>query len=460
MAKDESDDSWIVDLMAHVTDRPIVILNMEERELHGLKESSGGTRQFSLTRPHDDTRGIATPCICLFFGEKAQPFREQPDSPAAYVAVLKAKGATTTFDSRLTLRRGVEIQPSTPEGLIKLFKGGKFEKDIKKRLNKEASLVPLGPKESIKLVEKLLSIEANRGALRSLAGGVTKPASESIERLQMDALRMALRAFGLPEDAPAATMNIARGSKTGLTRLNVLEDAVIEHDARVVPGYEFIASNVRGQATFRKGHQTLEVYTANRRKLEEAFGVDLVYVNLFHRNAVLVQYKMLMPQGGGDEPADWVYREDEHLQKQLQIMRLFSSNHRVGDGFRLNREAFYFKFVRRQEPETATNVLLPLGHFERLINDQTFRTAHGNIRVGYNSLDGRYMRQTAFFDLLQAGYIGSDTSTTEHLRALIDGVLSGDDSLVIAGQRLTHQQEKDSDHRRLMHEWSVDIEQE
>ena len=39
------------------------------------------------------------------------------------------------------------------------------------------------------------------------------------------------------------------------------EDGVIEHDARVVPRYEFIDSDVRGQATPRKGHQTLEVYT-------------------------------------------------------------------------------------------------------------------------------------------------------------------------------------------------------
>lgn len=452
MAKEGSDDTWIRELKAHVAHRPIVILNLKERELHGLKETRDGVRQFSLTRAHDDARGISTPCICLFFAQKSRPFGAQADTAAAYVAIFKAKGAATTFDSRLTIRRGVEIQPSTPAGLVKLFKGGKFEQDIKKRLNKDSALVPLGPKESIKLIEKLLAIEANRGSLRTLAGGLTKPGSESVERLQLDALRMALRAFGLPEDAPAATMNLARGSQTALTRLNVHEDGVIEHDARVIPGYEFIDSDVRGQATFRKGHQTLEVYTANRRKLEEAFGVDLIYLNLFHRNAVLVQYKMLKPQGGQDNPTDWVYREDEHLQKQLKTMRLFSQSFGTADGFRLSREAFYFKFVRRQEPETSTNVLLPLGHFEEILKDSSFRTAFGNVRVGYKELDGRYMRQTAFIDLLQAGYIGSDASTTEHLRALIDSVLSGDDSLVVAVQRLTHQHEKDSDHQRLMRE--------
>lgn len=456
MAKDESDDNWAKELRAHVTHRPIVILKLEDRELQGLKETRDGVRQFSLTRAHEAARGLPTPCICLFFAEKSRPFGNQEDQPAAYVAIFKSKGATATFDSRLTLRRGVEIQPSTPSGIVDLFKGEKFEQDIWKRLDKDESLVRLGPQESVKLIDKLLDIETNHGPLRTLAGGLTKPKPESNERLQLNALKMALRAFGLQDEAPAATMNLARGSKTGLTRLNVHEDGVIEHDARVVPGYEFVSSHVRGQATFRKGEQTLEVYTANRRMLEEAFGVDLIYLNLFHRNAVLVQYKMLEPQGGKHASTDWVYREDKHLQKQLTTMRLFRPRSRRNDGFRLSREAFYFKFVRRHEPETSKNVLLPLGHFEELLRDKTFRTSKGNVRVGYKALDGRYMRQTAFIDLLRAGYIGSDVSTAEHLRTLIASVLTGNESLVVAVQRLTHPHERESDNRRLMHEWEVD----
>ena len=403
MTKVDSDDTWAQELRAHVAHRPIVILKLEDRELQGLKETREGMRQFSLARAHDEASSIATPCICLFFAEKSRPFGNQVHRPAAYAAIFKAKGAATTFDSRLTLRRGVEIQPGSPEGIADLFKGDQFERDIKKRLDKDGSLVRLGPKESIRLFEKLLAIEANRGPLRTLAGGLTKPKPESNERLQLNALKMALRAFGLQDDAPAATMNLARGSKTGLTRLNVHEDGVIEHDARVVPGYEFVSSHISGQATFRKGEQTLEVYTANRRMLEEASGVDLIYLNLFHRSAVLVQYKMLEPRGSDDAPTDWVYCEDKHLQKQLKTMRLFRPRSGRHDGFRFSREAFYFKFVRRHESETKTNVLLPLGHFEELLRDKAFRTAKGNVRVGYKGLDGRYMRQTAFIDLLRAG---------------------------------------------------------
>ena len=151
-----------------------------------------------------------------------------------------------------------------------------------------------------------------------------------------------------------------------------------------------------------------------------------------------------------------VYSEDDHLQKQLTTMRLFRPRGRERDGFRLSREAFYFKFVRRHEPEASKNVLLPLGHFEEVLNDKRFRTAKGNVRVGYRGLDGRYMRQTSFIDLLRAGYIGSDASTTENLRTLIASVLTGNESLVVAVQRLTHPHEKESDHQRRMREWEVD----
>ena len=118
MAEEESDDTWARELRAHVAQRPVVILKLEDRVLQGLKETKDGVRQFSLTRAHDKARGIPTPCICLFFAEKSRPFGNQVDPPAAYAAIFKSKGAAATFDSRLSLRCGVEIQPSTPSGIV------------------------------------------------------------------------------------------------------------------------------------------------------------------------------------------------------------------------------------------------------------------------------------------------------------------------------------------------------
>lgn len=451
-------EAWVKEIKRFVAKRAIVLLRLEEEEIQGLKGSRGGMRQFSIARPHDLASGIALPCLCIFFGEKSRPFGGLPQPAAAYMAILKTKTAVTTLVSRLSVRRGVEIQPSNEDGLLELLGGTKFETDFRRRLSKKHSFVPLGPKGSSALVERLLGIEANRGPMRIVSGGLTKPIAESNERLQLEALRFSLGIFGLTEDTPATKMNLAKGAQTSLTRMNVIEDEVIEHDARSVPGYEFVGDGVRGQATFRKGNQTLEVYTANRRQLEEAFGVDLIYLNLFHRNVVLVQYKMLRPGGKRDAATDWAYYQDKHLIKQLKTMRLYSRpNAKSRDGYRLSDDAFYFKFVRRSGLDDLTNVLLPLGHFEEMLNDSSFRTRTGGVRVNYGALEGRYMRQTAFVDLIQAGYIGADASTAEHLRRLIESVVDGDDSLVIAVQRLTREDEQKADHRRLMRDYGVEL---
>lgn len=210
MAKTKPEESWIEQLNAIVAQRPIVLVKLEDEELHGLKETSDGVLQFSLARPHHAAKGIVTPCVCLFFAEKARPFGGQLDQEAAFMAVFRSRAAITTFSSRLAFRRGVEVQPSSSTELGQLFAGSKFEKGMKERLARDESFVSLGPRGSVELVSRLLKIEANRGALRVLAGGLTKPAAGSKERLQVDALKTALSVFGLSEDEPAATMNLAK----------------------------------------------------------------------------------------------------------------------------------------------------------------------------------------------------------------------------------------------------------
>lgn len=454
------DTSWHDELKAQVESRPLVILRLSNDEVNGLLNSRNGMRQFTLTRPHGLVQGISAPCICLIFGERlrGKPWlrNDAATESVAYMAVLRAKRPAATLDSLITIRRGVEIHPKAEADLAPLLGNTRYAKDLTKRLQSDARAILLGPKQSLELLESLLTLDSNRGPMRTVLGGLTKPRLGTTESLQYDALSMALRAFGVPSDAPAVEMSLAKDASTALARMNVVEDAVIEHDARTVPGFSFIGSDVRGRATFRKGIETLEVYTANRRRLEEAFGVDLIYMNLFHRNVVLVQYKMLEPNRVVGEPSDWVYREDSHLKKQLRTMRAYVRKNPSSDGYRLNNEAFYFKFVRRRGPTPKTNVILPLEHFEEIMNDPESRTASGRVRVNYEGLQGRFMRQTAFVDLLHAGYIGADATTTRHLRTLIESVLSGDDSIVVAIQRETRPDEAESDRQRRLREWDTD----
>lgn len=457
---DRHADDWVDALRQHVVTRPIAVLRLSKDDLAMLLESRKGISDFTMAHRRDVFAGAQTPCVVLIFSVRPEDYLSK-DRPrdVAYVGVLHSKTAATTLDTSIRVKRSVLIEPETERDLVGIIPTPRFARDLAERLESSSQLIRLSPGLSRVIIDALVNIEANRGPLRSVAAGLVRPKLGSNESLQFDAVEMAIKAFGLAADTPASELALARRAKSSLARARIMEDAAIEHDARVVPGYEFVDSSVTGRATFRRGLQTLEVFTANRRRLEEAFGVDLIYLNLFQRNVVMVQYKMLEPQREENERSDWVYREDGHLGKQLRTMNLFRSRIHGSEGYRLSAETFYFKFVRRRGPTGRTNVLLPLSHFAQLLQDSNFRTRTGAVKVAYSALDGRYMRQTAFFSLLQSGYIGSDATKSEHLRTLIQDVADGGDALVVAVQRETARAESEADRMRQLRRHAEDFQE-
>jgi hypothetical protein len=277
--------------------------------------------------------------------------------------------------------------------------------------------------------------------------------------VQEDAVQTALKAFGLATNDRAERVELIEGKATALARLPVMEDAVeekpsptrdqvilqtrmpliedsaIEKDARSVPGYILTSSDLTGRAVFKKGRETLEVFTANRRDLEHVFGVDLIYVNLTKRNIVMVQYKMLEPNRRDGEATDWLYRPDSGMAKELARMKRFAKQHAPGPlEYRLNSQVFYLKFVKRDAALSSGGIVTPIDHYERLLVDPACKGPRKAIRISYESLGGRYMRQGAFIDLIQSGYIGAHATTTNYLGTLIQAVLDGDRAVVAAIQ--------------------------
>jgi hypothetical protein len=80
--------------------------------------------------------------------------------------------------------------------------------------------------------------------------------------LQDDAVRTALRAFGLGPDDMAISLDVSPGSDTALARIPIIEDGVIEHDARSIAGYELIGGDRTGRAIIERKGDRLEVFTA------------------------------------------------------------------------------------------------------------------------------------------------------------------------------------------------------
>ena len=222
--------------------------------------------------------------------------------------------------------------------------------------------------------------------------------------------------LGLTPDDQAASLELVEGRETALGRVSIMEDSVVEHDARHMPGYDLVESHLTGRAVFTRNDQRLEIYTANRRDLEHVFGVDLIYLNASRQNIVMLQYKMLEPLRKDGE-TDWIYRPDGKLENEIRRMRKFAVGHSPGrHEYRLNPAVFYLKFVRRDGMIRSGGIITPIDHFEQLRNDPACKGPKGGLRISYDALAGRYMRQGAFLDLIRSGYIGAHAETTLNIQ--------------------------------------------
>ena len=421
---------WLEELKEMVEKAPIILLRFGGEEWKRLQESRRGVGEFTIARPHALFEAAKPPILCLICGE-------DHEESQLYLGVITSRAAVTTLESRIKVRRGLLIRPASTEELIHLVEQGRFRSILVERLGEATPVMPLSPKLSRHLVERLGSIPSNRGPMRSIADSL---ASQKFFRgnaeVQSDALRIALRAFGLTPDDPASELELIDGRPTGLSRVHIMEDSVIEHDARHIPGYELVKSDLTGRALFVRGSEQLEVFTANRRPLEHVFGIDLIYLNLTHRNCVMLQYKMLeAPPSASQFAADWIYRPDANLDREIQRMKRFATAHPPEPyEYRLNPDVFYLKFVKRDASIHNAGIMMPIEHFDMVRADPACKGPREGLLVSFKGLSGRYLRETPFLDLIRSGYIGAHVETTAHLTSLVEEVLGGGSAVVAAIQ--------------------------
>lgn len=422
-------EEWLEKLKALVQQKPLVVFQFDGLDWSRLQESRRGTNRFTFARPHDLFEYVRLPTPCLILGKDGE-------GTEVYFGLACSRSAVTTLDSRIKVNRALRIRPSSKSDILQLMKDSIHYHNLRRRLTSHKSVIALSPKLSAQLVKKFAAIESNHGPMRAVVSSLSAPKYyRGMEAMQEDAVQMALRAFGLSQDDLAISLELARGKGTALERVNIMEDSVVEHDARYVPQYDLISSDDTGRAVFQKNHERLEVFTANRLPLEQVFGVDLIYLNTTRHSIVMVQYKMLEANNRIDGYTDWVYRPDSSLESQIKRMKVFSKTHPSGQfDYRLNPQVFYLKFVKRNSALSNASIILPVDHFERLRTDPSCEGPRGAFRISYNSLAGRYLRQGPFLDLIRAGYIGANTETTTYLKNLVQDVVDGGRSVVAAIQ--------------------------
>jgi hypothetical protein len=431
------DDNWIVKLQEWVREQPAMIARLTTEEASQLSDSRRGLSGFTMARTHSFFERLKVPTLCFVFG-KLTGFRNRRrfEDDVCLVGIVSSRLRISSFETRVKITRAIRLDDMTPKEMAVLLEGTVHRGNLERRLAPRNAVTVLSPEMSSVLVSRLAQGLENRAVLRTVATGLRRTKRfSSPESLQGDAIQIALRAFGLESDSGAVELELREGQSSAMAGVPIREDVVIQHDARSIPGYTLVASEITGRAIFEKSNGELEVITANRQPLEEVFGVDLIYLNLTMRNLVMVQYKMLDRAGSGDD-ADWVYRPDKDLASEIARMDTVAKNATTAStDYRLNSGVFYLKFVKRNGLISNGSMVTPLEHFRKLIASPRARGVKGGIRVSYDSLNGAYMRHGTFIDLLQAGYIGSYTEDTKLFEVLIEEVLKGNRSVVAAIQR-------------------------
>ena len=421
---------WLNSLCALVSHKPLVIFRLDEEEVQEIKYSRLGISYFTLARSRGLFSNVRVPTACLVFAD------EGFYGPSAYFALLNSRTPITTLETRARIEHAQNIHPATEQGLLDLIDDKAIATNLRDRLSGEESVIPLSPYLSTELVKKLAENDENRAAMRMAMASLDEPKRYSSNRsLQQDAISTALGAFGIRVQERAKLLEVKADRETALSHVRIHEDVVIQEHARRVPGFSLVGEeDLTGRAVFENGSERLEIVTANKLPLEQVLGVDLIYYNATRQNIVMVQYKMLERERTGPD-TDWIYRPDGQLDEELLRMKQFSKAQPPGPHeYRMNPQVFYLKFVRRDAELGKSPITMPIDHFDVMRHDPGCAGPRGGFKVSYDALDGRYLRQSPFLDLIRSGYIGAYADTTAALKSLVDATLENHRAVIAAVQ--------------------------
>lgn len=423
--------SAAVKIAKWVQKKPIILIRFDEAFSASLLESRQGFEHLTVVKPHAVLRDFKLPTLCVVEVQ-------EHDGTKCYLATATRKVAVSTFDSRLTLKK---LRPITATSLNRLkakVTDSRMKRLLDDRIPAEGEWSNLSPKLSAHFVGVLARDSANRPALETALSLLPQlRRTPNTQWAQGDAIQLAMAAFGLRSSDTPGQVTLKRGASSGLGLIGayLYEDNVVHADASRLPGFDAIAPDVTGRAVFEKVGERLIIYTANKLPLEKMLGVDLVYINETRGNVVMVQYKMLEEDKRGSQGRDWLFRPDKKLGEEMSRMRLPEFSGTLGD-YRLNRNPFFFKFVKRRVlDDSHQSFLVSLDHLNQILAANKKRGPKGGVRVSYEAMDGTYLRDHDMLGLIRSGYVGTHRAETAALAAIIAEVARGHRAVVFAWQQ-------------------------
>ena len=353
------------------------------------------------------------------------------------VAYVKQKSPVTTR------RRRVRLEPfyilEAPIDLNSISKGldHYVTKAFKEAIFTDAISPKLYTDRSSQLILNALSqasreIEHLLGKLYRNLAPIPGPDGKRL-REERDTVGIAMDLAGIsrrgrPLSDPSDVIRV--GEPFGALRLRsssiVNEDDLIAYDLSRFDVYSTVRPLSPAAYIVEDQGIRLTVINVNRKELERVHGVDLVYYDEITDQATAVQYKRLKYEliVGRQGESKWVFRRNEELERQLQLMDYPSRPSPVclGD-WRISPCPTYFKFIKDNifDPDDAgllKGMYVPSDYLALGIKDGSFNTGvKGGFEITYTNT--RYLSRSVFVELVRKGWIGTSRTDKSDLGKVV-----------------------------------------
>lgn len=315
----------------------------------------------------------------------------------------------------------------------------------------------LPPKTMSAVVEALSGLDPDLGrrlerlsASRARLIATLSPTERENLALQKETLSTALQIAGV-DTRQVLDWNPATVARTsfldGLQGAVAREDVMLHADLTSLPGFNAIREvphiAARVFAAADDPNVRVTVIMANRLPLEQQTGADLIYFNETYRAFVLVQYKALEKNNGGDLEFRWT-DSDQFTAEMQRMDALLDELAKIEpdadpDGFRFSHNPFFLKFCSRivfnpDDKGMFPGLYLPQGLWKALAASERLKGPRGGNLLTYDNV-GRKLNLTEFTNLVAGAWVGTTITQSASLDAVIRSVLESGRTVTFAVKR-------------------------
>jgi hypothetical protein len=366
-------------------------------------------------------------------------------------------GTPSTLSARIKIKKIIEI------GKIKLadiFVDSDIAKLIKTDIESKNNV-----RVAANVINNILRIIAKKRSDRvdeinrlvDIVNGIDFDSDASKAELfaqQQDALHAAVMGLGVgwhgfedqwePDDYGDATTYLDGFHNEAVT---AREDIILAHDQRFFGKFVNDDDINISTTSFTDGKTNILVTMANRTRIEQVFGVDLVYYNEIDDSYCMVQYKRMTKGSKGSGSYTYYPHHDGNYKKDMALMQKHTETFNQYDSaalgnqpnnrysnYRLFASPLFFKFVYSIQFEPFKNKVTPGYYLSydlwKSYVDECEVTGE-TVKACANTLK-KHIGPNLFCDLLKRGMIGSRRCSVDAVVDTLGECLRNNRSAVFA----------------------------